>query len=133
MYVSFTKLTLIVAALTSLPLVSFGQSLTPVRPVPGLKCMSLDPSSRAATRQDALPPILASPDPNAPRIGYPTSVVFVKTPVHEQNGFIEVVRLNGQGGWIAADHLRPWRPLNGESATCTPSVMSNGKLGTSIH
>lgn len=126
------KLTLIVAALSSLPLVSFGQGLTAVRPVQGLKCMSLDPASLAETNQDALPPVLQTPESNAARIGYPTSVVFVKTPIHEQNGFIEMVRLNGQLGWIAANHLQPWRPLNGGSATCTPSLMSNGKLGTSI-
>lgn len=127
------KLTLIAVTFSSLPFVSFGQGLTVVRPAPGLKCMSLDTASRAATRQDELPPVLVSPDPGATRIGYPTSVVFVKVPVHEKNGFVEMVRLNGEAGWIAANHLEPWRPLNGGSATCTPSVMSNGKLGTSIH
>lgn len=127
------KLTVLVLTLGFVPLASFGQGLTAVRPVPGLKCMSLDAASRSAMRQDELPPVLMSPDPNAAHIGYPTSIVFVKNPLHEKNGFVEMVRLNGETGWIAASHLEPWRPLNGGSATCTPSLMSNGKLGTSIH
>ena len=128
-----SRLTLFALALCCSPVAGFGQGLTAVRPVPGLKCMSLDAASRAATRQADLPPVLASPDPGASRIGYPTSIVFVKTPVHNKNGFVEIVRLNGESGWIAADHLETWHPLNGGSATCTPSVMSNGRLGTSIH
>jgi hypothetical protein len=109
------------------------QGLTVVRSAPGLKCMSLDAASLAATRQDKLPPVLAQPDANAERVGFPTSIVFVRVPLQERNGFVQMVRLNGQPGWIAQDHLRPWHPMNGGSATCTPSLMSNGRLGTSIH
>ena len=109
------------------------QGLQAVRPVPGLVCMSLDNASLEATRQEQLPPVLSSPDPTAQTIGYPTSIVFVRWPEIEKNGYVQIVRLNGQEGWISASHLQPWHPKNGGNATCTPSLMSNGRLGTSIH
>ena len=111
---------------------AFAQGVTPVRPVPGLACMMLDPRALEATRQEDAPPVLAEPNPNSIRLGYPTMIVFVKAPLREVNGYIAMVRLNGQSGWIAANHLQPWHSLNGATARCTPMLMSNGLLGTSI-
>jgi len=114
------------------PILSFAQGLHAVRAVPGLACMLLDNKSLEATQQSALPPVFAEPSRGATRIGYPSSVVFVRWPLVEKNGFVAMVRLNGQPGWIAGDHLQPWHPMNGGNAKCTPSLMSNGRLGTSI-
>jgi hypothetical protein len=116
-----------------LPALASAQGLRVVRPVPGLVCMSLDEQSLVATRQSSLPPVLAEPNPTARRIGYPTSIVFVRWPEVRENGYVAMVRLNGQPGWIEASHLRSWHPANGGNATCTPSVMSNGLLGPSVH
>ena len=70
------------------------------------------------------PPVLAAPETSAPRIGYPSSIVFVRWSLVEENGYVEMVRLNGQSGWIQASHLQPWHPMNGGNAKCVPSIMS---------
>jgi hypothetical protein len=108
-------------------------ALTAVGPAPGLVCMSLDSQALQTMQQSDLPPVLSAPNSSATRIGYPSAIVFVKSPLVQVNGYTEMVRLNGQTGWIATDRLRTWHPLNGGTAKCIPSIMSNGKLGTSIH
>ena len=107
--------------------------LQPVRAADGLVCMSLDAQSAAAMSQQDLPPLLAAPSNNASVVGYPTSIVFVRHPTSTRNGYTQIVRLNGQNAWLASDHLVPWHPMNGAATTCTPSIMSNGHLGTEIH
>lgn len=126
--------TLMLAALACLSLFGEGyaQGVHAVRPIPGLVCMSLSPEDEAATQQSQLPPILAAPSATAPRIGFPTGIVFVKWPIHQVNDFVEMTRLDGQTGWIDAHHLRPWHSMNKSNAKCVPSLMSNGRLGTQI-
>ncbi len=123
-------------ALTALAMTALGTSaasaLTAVKPAPGLACMSLDSVALQTMQQSKLPPVLSAPDPSAPQLGYPSAIVFVKWPLVQENGFTEMERLNGQTGWIATAHLAPWHALNGGTAKCVPSIMSNGKLGTSI-
>ena len=104
-----------------------------VRPIPGVVCLSLDATSLAAKRQSGLPRLFSQPSLTAPPVGYPTSIVFVHSPAVQQNGFEQVLRLNGSSAWIEADHLRPWHSPNGGNARCVPSFMSDGRLGTSIH
>ncbi len=117
---------------TLLLLAGQAQCLEAVRPIPGYVCMSLIPEDQLVTVQSELPPVLAAPSPTAALVGYPSAIVFVKWPLHEAAGYVEMLRLNGQRGWIAASHLRPWRPLNNTNAKCVPSFMSDGGLGTSI-
>ena len=124
---------IIAVAMSFAPAVSFADGISAVRPAPGLACMSLDSQAMQATQQSELPPVLAAPSPTATRLGYPTEIVFVTWPLVERNGYVEMERMNGQVGWIASNRLQPWRPLNGGNAKCVPSVMSNGRLGTSIH
>ncbi len=107
-------------------------ALTAVQPAPGLACMSLDSQALQTMQQSDLPRVLAAPYSSARQIGYPTAIIFVKRPLVQENGYTEMERLNGQTGWIATAHLRTWHPLNGGTAKCVPSIMSNGELGTSI-
>jgi hypothetical protein len=119
--------------MTLAPTSSFANGLTAVKPAPGLACMSLDSQAMQATQQSDLPAVLAAPSPTATHLGYPTEIVFVTWPLVERNGYVQMERINGQVGWIAANRLQPWHPLNGGNAKCVPSIMSNGRLGTSIH
>jgi len=109
------------------------QGVRVVRPVPGYMCMLLSPEDEQATVQSQLPPVLAGPSPSAERIGYPSGIVFVTSPLHQVAGYVEMLRLNGQTGWIEANHLRPWHPMNNTSSKCVPSLMSNGRLGADVH
>jgi hypothetical protein len=108
------------------------QNVTVVRHLSGYVCMSLDPASEAATNQSQLPPVLAEPSKTAARIGYPTGVVLVKAPIREVNGFVEMIRMNGQTGWISTQHVQPWHSASGGPAKCRPAVLSNGRIGTDI-
>jgi hypothetical protein len=112
---------------------SIANALTAVGPAPGLVCMSLDSHSLQALQQSELPPVLAAPSSSAAKLGYPSSIVFAEWPLVQVDGYTEMVRINGQTGWIATAHLQTWHPMNGGTAKCVPSIMSNGRLGTSIH
>jgi hypothetical protein len=65
-------------------------------------------------------------------VGYPGEIVLVRNPVQQQAGYVAVVRMNGQPGWIAGDKLQPWHAMNGRPGKCIPSLMSNGRIGTHI-
>ena len=102
------------------------QGVRPVRPLEGYVCMKL-----AISEAQALNPngtgvnLLAEPSPGASVVTTAPSVVFVRSPAVQRNGFLEAIALNGKPAWIAADKVKP---LDGMSR-CTPSVMSNGRLG----
>jgi hypothetical protein len=115
-----------------LPVIGHAQGIKAVRAIPGYRCMLLSPEDEQAPVQSELPPVLAAPSAMAPRIGYPSGIVFVKWPLHEVGGYTEMLRPNGETGWIATGHLRVWYPMNNTNATCTPSLMSNGRLGTDV-
>lgn len=108
------------------------QGLKAVRPIPGYVCMSLTLTEEQLQKQSALPPIFAAPSATADVVASAVGTVFAKSPLHEENGFVEILRLNGQIGWIAAQYIGPWRPLNNPNAKCIPSIMSNGRPGFSI-
>ncbi len=108
------------------------KAATVVRAEPGLACMLLDNQDLQATVQSQLPPIRSAPSANAPMIGYPSEIVLVRSPLQEQAGYVALVRMNGQPGWIAADKLQPWHAMNGRPGKCIPSLMSNGRVGTHI-
>lgn len=113
-----------VALALSLP--AHAQPVRPVRPLDGYACMKL-----ALTEAQAMDPrgtginLLAEPSAGAAVITTAPSVVFVRSPHVQRNGYLEAIALNGKPAWIAADKVQPMDPL----ARCTPSVMSNGRLG----
>jgi hypothetical protein len=120
------------AAVGMSPISSKAAPLTVVRAEPGLSCMLLDNQDLAATVQSQLPPIRSAPSPSAPMIGYPSEIVLVRDPLQEQAGYVAVVRMNGQAGWIEADKLQTWHSMNGRPGKCVPSLLSNGRVGTHI-
>ena len=108
------------------------KAATVVRTEPGLACMLLDDQALAATVQSQLPPIRSAPSPSAAMVGYPAEIVLVRKPLQEQAGYVAVVRMNGQPGWIEADKLQSWHAMNGRPGKCIPSLLSNGRVGTHI-
>lgn len=120
------------AAFSASSTVGKAAGVTALHPEPGLKCMLLDAHDLQATVQSQLPPIRSAPSSYAPMIGYPSEIVLVRDPLQEQAGYVAVVRINGQTGWIAADKLQPWHAMNGRPGKCIPTLLSNGRLGTHI-
>ena len=105
------------------------QGLHAVQPLQGYACMNLNLSPAAMQNFANLPPVLAAPSPQAPKIGVASALVIARSPEHVVNGYAEVLHLNGQAGWVAADKLAPYHSASDPNAHCTPSLMSNGRPG----
>lgn len=122
----------LVAAIATSPTAGKAAAVTVLHPLPGLKCMMLDNKDLQASTQSQLPPIRSAPSPAAPAIGYPAGIVLVRDPLQEQTGYVAIVRINGQPGWIEADRLQPWHAMNGLPGRCIPSLLSNGRVGADV-
>jgi hypothetical protein len=118
-------LALIAAASLTAP--ARAESVYAVREIPGYKCMKLNLTEKQALDFSgaSLVWILTAPETHAPRGTWAASVVFVRTPEHLVNGYLEVLQATGKPGWIEADQVKPYDP----NMRCVPSVMSNGRIG----
>lgn len=102
------------------------ERLYAVRPLDGYACARLN-----ATDAQMLNPngtgitILSAPKADAAPGLLAPAVLFVRQPPVVVNGFQEVMQINGKPGWISTRYVKPMDP----TARCTPSVMSNGRLG----
>ena len=105
------------------PSVTLAAGLTAVQPLPGYACMMLQPPNAAS-------PVLQAPSASAPRLGTASATMIVTSPAQTMNGYVKVLHLDGRVGWLDASKLRPWRSASDPSATCTPSIMSDGRPGT---
>jgi len=103
--------------------------LTDVRPIPGYACAQLALTAEQVTDPKVGIPIRDTPSHQAPAVGFASSVVLVQDPAQPADGFVRVLRLTGQTGWIEAKWLRPWYNQYDPTAKCVPSMMSNGKPG----
>ena len=108
---------------------AYAQGLTAVRPLPGYVCMDLNLSA-AQIRDDTIQvPVRTIPSVTAPQAGIAGATVIAVSPIRLVDGFAEILFPNGKHVWIAANMIRPYRSASNPNATCTPSLMSNGKPG----
>lgn len=106
------------------------QGLRAVRPLDGYACMNLAvPETLLEDRTWAGVPILSAPRADAQQVAVATPTVIAKAPAVIVNGFAQVMRLTGETGWIEAAKLKPFSSASDPYARCTPSVMSNGRMG----
>lgn len=82
------------------------------------------------------PPVFSAPTEKSKRLGYNYSPVIVKWPEVEANGFVQIIRLTGEKGWIKKDVLVPYgMVLRKDGSTiltkrrCVPVSTSTGKIG----
>ena len=104
-------------------------SLTVTGHLQGYSCMMLNLTNEQMMDFDNLPPIRSEPSPTARQIGVATETVIVSNPRRESAGFVQVLHMNGQQGWLEASKVKPWRSANNPNARCTPAMMSNGRPG----
>ena len=99
--------------------------------VPGYQCMKLNVTDKQlSSRNHDNPRILAAPVRNAPAITEASSDLIVAAPLNVVNGYAEVLGFDGTQAWIAAKAIKPW--TSSLPATCTPAMMSNGRLGFDV-
>jgi hypothetical protein len=108
-------------------------SIHAVRPIPGYVCMALNLSDQQMMDPSIHVPIRIAPSSEAATTGNAIATVIVAWPQREQNGYLQVLQLNGQTGWIRAQFLKPWQNSGGNGQRCYPSVMSNGRVGFYYH
>ncbi|WP_145144360.1 SH3 domain-containing protein [Roseomonas gilardii] len=105
------------------------QSLRAVRPIEGYSCMQLNLTEQQMFDPNAVPAVREEPSPGARRIGSAASVVIIENPVRSKNGFVAMMMPDGKKGWVEASKLAPYRDDAHPATRCTPSVMSNGRIG----
>ena len=105
-------------------------SLAPGDSLRGYQCYNIDVMKLAITREDAwagrgFPPVFDQPSAASKQIGNAAGPVYVVGPLQEDNGFIRIVRAEGQFGWIAARAIRPLFAEPGSKGGCTLSWRGN--------
>ncbi|TRL24694.1 hypothetical protein FM996_20275 [Methylosinus sporium] len=106
---------------------------TSVRPIEGYRCFRVYIPEERRFDRSAVPPVFAAPTEASKLIGHSGVAAFVKWPMNEVDGFVEII-WGGQGlkAWIHKDVLRPWRTKvspAGPASECVPTLMSNGRIG----
>jgi len=121
-----------IAATLLLALPSQAQPVTVDRPLDGYSCALLNvPDAQMRDPQWAGVPILTAPSPSAPRGTMASGIVVIRNPAHVVGGFAEVLQRTGKPGWIEAGKIVPYKSKSHANATCTPALLSNGRIGTS--
>lgn len=105
------------------------EARTAVAPLEGLACMSLNMTQEQAMDPSFVVPLYSEPTSGSRAVGQASSIVIVRNPEVEKNGFISAVLFNGRSGWIAASKVRPWQNPGGNGQRCVPSRMSDGSVG----
>jgi hypothetical protein len=114
-----------------LALTGSAHALTAVRPIEGYMCMNLKWSGKEEDLWDVskLDTVYAEPSESAQTLGKVGTTAIVASPLHVENGFAEMLHLNGKKGWVKADRLVPYSVPGKPNAKCVPSIMSNGRIG----
>jgi hypothetical protein len=99
------------------------------QPIQGYQCMALNLTPAQMADNSVNVPILSDPKSGAAHVANATSVVLVKAPIHEVDGYDEVLRLNGKSGWVSQSSLKTWHSPNGSNEKCVPALMSTGRYG----
>lgn len=124
------RCSVILVAFCALSPMAHAQGIRAVKPIEGYACKSLvAPEAQQTDTRWAGVPILTEPSPSAPRGTNAAAIVIAKEPAHVVNGYAEVLQLTGKPGWIEADKIGPYRSRSNPFARCTPSVLSNGRIG----
>ena len=104
-------------------------AVTVIRHLAGYQCMALSLSQSEMMNPSFVVPVLSEPSGNAPRLGVAGAVVAARYPTLKKNGFVEVLFPTGRTAWIVARFLKAWSPALGTNGTCSPALLSNGRLG----
>jgi hypothetical protein len=97
----------------------------------GYACMSLNITDEQANDFHFHVLFYAKPNAHASVVGYASSQVAVRMPVHTVDGFTEALFPTGEVGWIQSTLLRPYHSKLDPTARCVPTMLANGRIGFS--
>ena len=98
--------------------------------IAGYECMMLNITEKQAMDPNFHVVVKAAPAASSKTIGWQPDIVIVKEPGTTTNGYLPVLRANGQPGWIAASIVKPYHAEADPTAKCAPWVLPNGRIGS---
>lgn len=122
---------LVGAVMIACSAVGTAHALTAVRTIEGYICMNLKWTGSEQDMWDdsKLPSVFEKPSATSRVIGNVGVTAIVASPIHEVNGFAEILHPNGKTGWVEVSLLEPYMVPGKPKAKCVPSILSNGRIG----
>jgi len=101
--------------------------------IDGYNCMLIDYKALNVTDEEAfngtgLQPVYAGPTEESKKLGTTGSIVYVAWPLNRVNGFVYMLRPNGEHAWIHEIALRPLGKAAASAVTCTLSQNAKGRI-----
>jgi len=100
-----------------------------IRPLPGFICMQFALSPNQVGNPNVSVPVRDTPSMSSHVSSLAPSVIVAPVPQQPTDGFFRILLPDGQGGWVPATAVRPWKSPTNPNRRCIPSVMSNGRVG----
>ena len=102
------------------------ERLQPGSPLSGYQCYDIDADALKLTPEDAwegkgFPPVFKGPSEDSGKLGAAGGVVYVAWPLRKDNGFVQILRGNGEIAWISEAVIRPLYRDPGSKGGCTLS------------
>ena len=125
----------VLVAATAVPALVLADPPYVVRPEPGLVCMNVSVPAlsqrgiKGVQAWDGLPHIKTAPTRDAEPIAMASAVIFAVSPLHVENGYVEVRTYRNTEGWLPKALLTPYHSQLDPNAKCIPSLRSDGSLG----
>ncbi|KXV19234.1 hypothetical protein [Gluconobacter oxydans] len=116
------------SALTALFGTAYAADIKPVTPIAHHVCMVLDAPDDVMMDTQHPISLMAAPSPSASVISDASVVMAVDTTQPPQNGYALSMTYTLKPGWVSTKWLKPYSAVH-PGVTCSPYVMSNGKLG----
>jgi hypothetical protein len=99
----------------------------------GFQCYHTDPIRLHLTKEDVWsgrgsPSVFDEPNAGSRKLGVDPGLVYVAWPLKRANGFVQIIRVDGEIGWIAEDVIRPLYKEPGSKGGCTLSWSRTGLI-----
>jgi hypothetical protein len=100
------------------------ERLQPGSPLSGYECYSLNEIALKLTPTEAwegkgFPPVFEGPSAESKQLGSAVGLIYVDWPLQKDNGFVRILRFEGQSAWISASVIRPLYRDPGSKGGCT--------------
>jgi hypothetical protein len=92
--------------------------------------MAVNSPPEAEYNSSLFPSVLEGPTQESKKLGIAISVIYEKVPISKANGYVEILRINGQRGWIAEKDLKPFTyPIfSNIPGSCTITMSERGQI-----
>ena len=106
------------------------ERLPPGSPLSGFQCYSIDEKVLKLTPEEAwegkgFPPVFKGPSEDSGKLGIASGLVYVAWPLRKENGFVQILRFDGEIAWISEAVIRPLYRDPGSKGGCTLSWHGN--------